>query len=417
MPADEITDAASPADDDYVEIVVTHGKKSYTFHMPSQATVEDIVLLCEIELQGQAADGEPATHYTVTRLIAPPPVGLINVTKDGNNVLSDYIARLAAAGRRSTKKQQQQQQQPPNQLKLILMATPSSAIRNVREASEEARRRISRMSLLRQRAVPAKRTARQGVQTVSGASSYTFSDIKPLPHLPDPDRSLAYLHRLRDDPGIRHVMQTHQFRVGLLTEMDPRLYTEANHEGTSRTLGLNRNHGQVIELRLRTDDFTGYRDYKTVRKTLCHELAHNVHGPHDKHFWALYRELEREVERVADSRGGRAGGRTLAGGRDGDFYEPPTASSDDDQEHDHVDAGGLIGGTFVLGGAESSDLGTSTATTTGPVNGIAVPPAMGDRERRAHAAEARLRRGTAGEGGAAGNDTTGNDGSGQSARQ
>ena len=42
---------------------------------------------------------------------------------------------------------------------------------------------------------------------------------------------------------------------------------------------------------VRTDAHDGYRDYRTVRKTLCHELAHNVHGPHDRAFWELCRNL------------------------------------------------------------------------------------------------------------------------------
>jgi hypothetical protein len=397
MSADAIFDpATSPgeAPDALLEIVVTHAGKTFTLHLPPQSTVEDVALLCESELQGEAKDGEASTQYTVTKLLAPPPIGLINVTKDANTLLFDLIAR-------------QKKPQQPSQLKLRLMATPTSTINTLREASEDVKRRAARLVELRRRAVPARTTARGGgIHTMSdAANSYTFSEIKPLPHLPDPDRALAYLHRLRDDPGIRHAMQSHQFRVGLLTEMDPRLYTEANHEGTSRTLGLNRNKGEVIELRLRTDDFYGYRDYKTVRKTLCHELAHNVHGPHDKHFWALYREIEREVEQVADSRGGLAGGRSLAGGREGDYYEPPAGSSDDDHdhdhEHDHVDGGGLMGGTYVLGGGALSSASTATGIAS-----IAGATPMGERERRARAAEERLRR--SGGSGAGGSDAQGN---------
>ena len=55
----------------------------------------------------------------------------------------------------------------------------------------------------------------------------------------------------------------------------------------SKTLGLNRNRGAVIELRLRTDWYDGWRDYKTVRKTLCHELAHIVWDGHGREFWDL----------------------------------------------------------------------------------------------------------------------------------
>lgn len=404
-----MTDSVSSAEDTLLEIVVTHAGRTFTLHLQPQSTVEDIALLCESELQGETKDGEPSTQHTVTKLLASPPVGLINVTKDANTPLSDLIAKQATA---------KKPPQPANQLKLRLMATPTSAINHLREASENIKRRAERLAELRRRAVPARRTTTArggggGIHTISDANNaYTFGEIRPLPHLPDPDRALAYLHRLRDDAGIKHAMQTHKFSVGLLTEMDPRLYTEANHEGTSRTLGLNRNKGQVIELRLRTDDFYGYRDYKTVRKTLCHELAHNIHSPHDKHFWALYREIEREVEHVADSNGGRAGGRSLAGGREGDYYEPPTDGhdheDDHDHDHDHVDGGGLMGGTYILGSGDARTVVGVASTGTMP---------MGERERRARAAEERLRQTAAGGSGADGSDATNNDGSSSSMHQ
>lgn len=122
-----------------------------------------------------------------------------------------------------------------------------------------------------------------------------------------------------------------KFSVGLLTEMDPAQHT--THE--SRTLGLNRNGGEVIELRLWTDDFAGFRDYKTVRKTLCHELAHNVHSEHDAKFWALMREIEEEVGRNDGSSGRNLGGEFATG----------LGTADED-----VDGGGWTGGSYVLGG-------------------------------------------------------------------
>jgi len=41
-------------------------------------------------------------------------------------------------------------------------------------------------------------------------------------------------------------------------------------------LGYNRNKGQEISLRLRTDDYAGFRKYLAIRNTLVHELTHNV---------------------------------------------------------------------------------------------------------------------------------------------
>lgn len=102
---------------------------------------------------------------------------------------------------------------------------------------------------------------------------YRFHELIPLPHLPNPDSALTVLRRLANDKAIRHVMQTHKFSVAVLTELDPRERADL--------LGLNTNRGEDIKLRLRTDSYDGFRPYSQVRRTLCHELAHNAFGPHD----------------------------------------------------------------------------------------------------------------------------------------
>jgi hypothetical protein len=140
-------------------------------------------------------------------------------------------------------------------------------------------------------------------------------------------------------------MTKHKFAVGLLTEMEPLSHTQTSHEGTSRILGLNRNQGEVIELRLRTDAYDGYRDYKTIRKTLCHELAHNVHGPHDRNFWDLCHQIEREV----DAADWKSGGNTI-----GETSRYAISRNDDEEEDYPEDFGGWTGGEFVLGGVKSN---------------------------------------------------------------
>ncbi|CCU80966.1 hypothetical protein similar to ubiquitin/metalloprotease fusion protein [Blumeria hordei DH14] len=136
---------------------------------------------------------------------------------------------------------------------------------------------------------------------------YTFLNLKPLPYLNNPSRSLQLLQRLKDDAGIKAVMCKHKFTVPILTEMNPIEHTESSQDGISRTLGLNRNKGEVIELRLRTDAYDGYRDYKTIRKALCHELTHNVYGPHNRDFWDLCGQIEKEV----DAADWRTSGKTI----------------------------------------------------------------------------------------------------------
>jgi hypothetical protein len=210
---------------------------------------------------------------------------------------------------------------------------------------------------------PVKANKSRDWRKVQEESMYSFHAIEPLKWLPNPDRSRRYLERLAADPGIKAAMRKHKFSVGLLTEMDPSQHT--THE--SRTLGLNRNAGEVIELRLRTDAYDGYRDYKVIRKTLCHELTHNVWGEHDRNFWDLCKVIEREVERND----------TLHGGHQlsahAEFYNPDDSLEEAEQ---HVDGGGWTGGDFVLG------RGSGVASTEG----------LSRREIMARAAMARARK-------------------------
>ncbi|KAL9066712.1 MAG: hypothetical protein Q9161_007394 [Pseudevernia consocians] len=172
-------------------------------------------------------------------------------------------------------------------------------------------------------------------QKVQDEATYTFQTILPLNYLPGPERSQKFLERLRDDPGVKASMRKHKFSVGVLTEMNPAEHT--THE--SRTLGLNRNRGEVIELRLRTDAYDGYRDYKVIRNTLCHELAHNVFGDHDRNFWDLCKSIEKEVREADWKHGGQAISNEV-------FYDPEEREG----SGGHVDGGGWSGGEFVLGG-------------------------------------------------------------------
>ncbi|KAL7920580.1 WLM domain-containing protein [Trichoderma austrokoningii] len=200
-----------------------------------------------------------------------------------------------------------------------------------------------------QRSKAKSKTTRRRTAASPEDLKYTFMQVRPLGGLPHPERSLKLLMRLKEDPGIKAAMKKHKFTVALLTEMEPLAHTESTHEGTTRILGLNRNQGEVIELRLRTDAHDGYRDYKTIRKTLCHELTHNVHGPHDGQFWDLCHQIEREV----DAADWKTSGRTI--GESSRYH----ISGQDEEEDVHEDDGGWTGGEFVLGGSKLSSAGLS----------------------------------------------------------
>lgn len=224
-------------------------------------------------------------------------------------------------------------------LQVKLLGSRPEAVSALQEAGRFAeRRRVARQVAPRAR----KTTGRSGgnVATLGGSAEYTFLSVKPLQGLPHPERSLAFLNRLKNDPGIRHAMAKHQLSVDLLTEMEPLSNTQVSADGTSRLLGLNRNKGEVIELRLRTDAHDGYRDYKTVRNTLCHELAHNIHGPHDRAFWDFCGQIERDVK--------AGSGNALGGGEDLGSVGPPGPG----EVHDE---GGWTGGSYVLGGRAEGD--------------------------------------------------------------
>ncbi|KAL2024276.1 hypothetical protein VTK56DRAFT_8758 [Thermocarpiscus australiensis] len=244
---------------------------------------------------------------------------------------------------------------------LRFLAPASSALASLQHQRQAAATWQAKRALARARYARLTPTQRATADDLN----YTFHTLRPLPHLPNSARSLALLERLKSDPGIRHVMRKHRFSVGLLTEMDPAAHTSADHEGVTRILGLNRNRGEVIELRLRTDAYDGWRDYRVVRKTLCHELAHNVHGEHDARFWELCRTIEREVERADWKSGGRTVGE--------EEYAPARRPEEEEEEEGMVmDHGGWVGGTYVLGGG-----------------GGAETEGLSAREIRARAAEAR----------------------------
>ncbi|TRM58731.1 WLM domain-containing protein [Schizophyllum amplum] len=164
------------------------------------------------------------------------------------------------------------------------------------KAAEDEKARRDR--IMRERALKQPVAVRNTGSSSSASLNYRFHAIAPLPHLPRPDAARALLQRLADDPAIRHIMQRHQFAVGLLTELAP-------HEHPN-LLGLNVNAGQEIKLRIRTDRYDGFRLYADIRRVLCHELTHNVHGDHDNDFKELNSQLNREVTQFESARAGGA---------------------------------------------------------------------------------------------------------------
>lgn len=319
-------DAPSP---DTLELTLLHHGKPITLSFTQDATIYDL---------SERVASELSIPPSNQKFLIAPKVGLLKPPfKDPSLPLSTLLSK-----------------------KITLMGSTAAEVSSL-NASISAATAPRRPSPIKA-ATPARNRDWKKVQE---DAQYTFHTLRPLPYLPNPDRSLRFLERLRDDAGIRAAMRTHKFSVPLLTEMDPAMHT--THE--SRTLGLNRNQGEVIELRLRTDAYDGYRDYKTIRKTLCHELAHNVWGPHDRNFWELCKQIEREVERDDWRSGGRSVGNE-------EFADAP-----DEEVYDH---GGWTGGEFVLGG--DGETVVSSAGGTVPAGSLS------RREILARAAEERMKK-------------------------
>ena len=245
--------------------------------------------------------------------------------------------------------------------KIVLMGATAAEVEELESEIAERKARVNRRKAAQQAGRKVKANKSREWKKVQDEARYTFHTIEPLQYLPNPEKSRRFLERLRDDAGIKSSMRKHGFSVGLLTEMNPAEHTTQE----SRTLGLNRNRGESIELRLRTDAYDGYRDYKVIRKTLCHELAHNVWGEHDQHFWKLCREIEGEVEKNDWRRGGHSVGKE-------EFFNP-----DDEGVDEEADGGGWEGGEYTLGGGGDGGSGSGL---------------LSRREIMARAAEERMRK-------------------------
>ena len=119
-------------------------------------------------------------------------------------------------------------------------------------------------------------------------------------------------------------MKKNQYSVGALIELHP--LTDAS------ILGYNQNHGQVIAIRLRTDDLTGFRNYNDILKVMVHELAHMKFSEHDNQFKELNSLHARELKEL-DWR--QSKGRRLVEGVE--FYDPDKWKPESKKEMEMID--------------------------------------------------------------------------------
>ncbi|CAL3972402.1 unnamed protein product [Diplocarpon coronariae] len=87
---------------------------------------------------------------------------------------------------------------------------------------------------------------------------------------------------------VKPIMRARDWKVGTLAEFYPE---------QQNLLGINVNRGQKICLRLRyPGDKNQFLPTEQVVDTMLHELSHNVFGPHDANFHALWDQLRKEYE-------------------------------------------------------------------------------------------------------------------------
>ncbi|KAI1497666.1 WLM domain-containing protein [Biscogniauxia marginata] len=112
--------------------------------------------------------------------------------------------------------------------------------------------------------------------------------IRSYSHLADFPRANEALHTLKKVASmVKPIMRARGFKVGELTEFYP----------NENLLGLNYDRGRKICLRLRyAGDRNQFLPIEEVTDTMLHELSHNVHGPHNDKFHALWNELRDEHE-------------------------------------------------------------------------------------------------------------------------
>lgn len=221
-----------------------------------------------------------------------------------------------------------------------------------------------RKRLLYQRLHSKRPVSRQGPQSL-------FGKIIALPWGKERE-AYEYLNRISNDEAVKKLMHMYKFKVGTLTELDP----AANTDHQSRKLGLNVNNGEIIKLRIRTDDYEGFVSYKQVMKTLCHELSHNRWSEHDSNFWKLTNELEKQLTKL-DPFSGRGNRLTNQ-----EFYDPKFELNGKAEEGVHVDDGLAESQGQVLGSSSSS-------SSSGGVGGAGSPSTSNASESGSTADEVR----------------------------
>lgn len=221
--------------------------------------------------------------------------------------LTDDTAELLTVIKNSSTNNKSKASLLPKTVKIIGMGISSTEVKNADQELEKGMRNLSRIrdDLTTEGRRQIARNARMGRMELqkatrkhnsgTGTGDYKFHRVEALPMLPEKEKAQQILDELANDPGVLACLAKHKWSVGCLKE----LYPEGK-VGVSEVcvLGLNKNKGQEILLRIRTDDLKGFRKMLNIREVLFHELAHNVYSDHDDNFFQLMRQIERECNEM-----------------------------------------------------------------------------------------------------------------------
>ncbi|CAI2166124.1 17737_t:CDS:2 [Funneliformis geosporum] len=222
-------------------------------------------------------------------------------------------------------------------IKIMLMGSSPEDIQSIKLSDSKVIHQPSNKSKSKFAINPYKDIKRVNELT-SSELNYTFHNIQVIEQFPEPGKARALLEKLRDDKGIRAIMKKYKWNVGNLREISP---------SEKDVLGYNKNGGELITLRLRTNDMEGFRHYPEIRRVLLHELVHNVWSDHDDNFHRLNRQLNKEVGKfffniLVELDWTASSGHKIS---NAEFYNAP--------EEEAIDEKSWQGGTFVLGGVGS----------------------------------------------------------------
>ncbi|KAL8290224.1 hypothetical protein RQP46_003163 [Phenoliferia psychrophenolica] len=249
------------------------------------------------------------TSYTVSyngqthAFSLPPssPLSSLQLSIAGHFNVAPSFQKLLSKGKRITLPEDSPLSSLPA-TKLLLVGPSASAVDAQAREQDERQRKHDAWEYHRSKGQAKVRNTT--VAGIDGTEQYRFGVLRPFPEtVPQLDKRRKMLERLSEDPAVRDSMIKHKFAVGTLTELHPILQPTL--------LGLNKNAGEEISLRLLTDDLSGTRSYLEVRRVLLHELTHNHISPHDDNFKALNSLLNKEVVEFESAQGIRSGAEQL----------------------------------------------------------------------------------------------------------